>query len=132
MEHGYDVLSQGNTCYIYEKPPNRRLIEKVEKTKNMMFPLTLRSKNLSQTFSHNMSIIDESQILNSRYGHIPFKSLSLIQKHSMAIGLLVLNEKDFNCENCILAKHKRGSFLTPSSKGKEPLQIVHTNICGPL
>lgn len=47
MEHGYDVMIQGNTYYIYEKPPNRRLIEKVDKTKNKMFPLTHRSWNIS-------------------------------------------------------------------------------------
>jgi len=43
MEHGYDVIFQGNTCYTYNKPPNIRLIAKVEKTKNRMFPFTIRS-----------------------------------------------------------------------------------------
>jgi len=31
MKHGYDVIFQDNTCYIYEKPPNSRMIAKVEK-----------------------------------------------------------------------------------------------------
>ena len=132
MEHGYDVIFQGNTCYIYDKLPNRRLIEKVEKTNNRMFPLTLRSWNISQSFAHNVSRIDESQLWNSRYGYIPVKSLVLLQKHSIVIGIFVINEKDCNCEINILANRKRDSFPKSSSRAKEPLEIVHTYICGPI
>ena len=37
MEHGYGVIFQGKTCFIYDKLPNIRLIENVEKTNNRMF-----------------------------------------------------------------------------------------------
>jgi hypothetical protein len=43
MEHGYDVLFKGSTCLILDKSPSKKLIEKIQMTKNMRFPLNLRS-----------------------------------------------------------------------------------------
>lgn len=59
IEQGYDAIFKGITCYIYEKPWNRILVEKVEKAKDRMFPLTLKISNLSQYFAHNVSRIDK-------------------------------------------------------------------------
>lgn len=50
----------------------------------------------------------------------------------MVIGLPTMNEKYCNSEICVLAKNKRDRFLTSSSREKEPLELVHTNICGPM
>ena len=98
MEHDYDVLFQNNTCYIYDKDPHKRLIAKVENTKSRMFPLTLRSQNTNQYLVHNISRIDETHLWHSRYGYIPIKSLSLLQKNYIVIVLPTIGEKFCNCE----------------------------------
>jgi hypothetical protein len=36
------------------------------------------------------------------------------------------------CESCILGKHKRDNFPTSSNREKEHLELVHTNLCGPM
>jgi hypothetical protein len=87
MEHGYDVLFKGSTCLILDKPPSRKLIAKIQMTKNRMFPLNLRSVNLSQSYAQNVSNTDETLLWHARFGHLPFRSLSLLQKHSMVKGL---------------------------------------------
>jgi len=97
-----------------------------------MFPLTLRSQNTNQSLVHNISRIDETHLWHSRYGHIPVKSLSLLQKKSIVIGLPTISEKFCNCEVCVLSKHKRDSFPSSTSRAKEPLALVHTDICGPM
>ena len=81
---------------------------------------------------HNISRIDQTHLGHSRYGHIPIKSLSLLQKNYIVIGLSTMSENDCNCEICVLSKHKRDSFPTSSSRAKEPLALVHTDICGPM
>jgi sarcosine oxidase delta subunit len=48
VEHGYKVLFEGASCRIYEKPPNRKLIYEIHMTRNIMFPLTLRTANMTQ------------------------------------------------------------------------------------
>lgn len=43
-----------------------------------------------------------------------------------------MNEKYCNCEICVMSKHKTNNFPTYSSRGKEPLELVHTDIFGSM
>ena len=47
LQNKYDLQFFYTYCAIYDKPPNRRLIAKVEMTENKIFPLSLRSVNLT-------------------------------------------------------------------------------------
>jgi hypothetical protein len=132
MEHGYNVIFKGTTYLIMDKPPSRKVIEKIQMIKNKMFPLNLRSVNLSQSYAQNFSNSYESLLWHSRFGHIPFRSLSLLQKHSMVKGLPILNEQDNTCESFILGKHKRDNFPTSSHREKEHLELVHTYLFGSM
>ena len=42
----YDIRFYDTYCVIYDKPPSKRLITKVEMSKNRIFPLSLRSADL--------------------------------------------------------------------------------------
>jgi transposase InsO family protein len=71
-------------------------------------------------------------VSHTRFGHLPFQSLSLLHKHFMVKGLLVFKEKNSPCESCILGKHKRTSFPQSSAQAKQHLELVHTDLCGPI
>jgi hypothetical protein len=71
-------------------------------------------------------------IWHARFVHLPFQSLSLLQKHSMVKGLPIFKEKNTPCASCILGKHKRTSFPQPSTQSKQHLKVVHTDLCGPM
>jgi hypothetical protein len=43
MDHGYNSIFNVSTCLILDNPPSRKLIAKIQMTKNRMFPLNLRS-----------------------------------------------------------------------------------------
>ena len=43
LQNKYDVMFHDTYYAIYDKPPSKRLIAKVEMTKNRIFPLSLRS-----------------------------------------------------------------------------------------
>ena len=43
LQNKYDVRFHDTYCAIYDKPPNKRLIAKVEMTKNRIFPLSFRN-----------------------------------------------------------------------------------------
>ena len=36
------------------------------------------------------------------------------------------------CESCIVGKHQRDSFPSASYRAKDYLELVHTNLCGPM
>jgi hypothetical protein len=97
-----------------------------------MFPLTLRNTNLTQSSAQNASTPNETMILHAIFGHLSFRILSLLQKHSMVKGLPIFKEKNLPCESCILGKHKRTRFPQSSTQDKQHLELVHTNLCGPM
>ena len=100
-------------------------------TKNRIFHLSLRSANLPQPVAHTVSSQDESWLWHCRFGHLPFKSLNLLRKQSMVKGLPVIHKQSNTCED-IIGKHHRDSFPTSTSQAKEQLELVHTDLYGPM
>jgi hypothetical protein len=78
IEHGYKVLFEGESCRIYDKTPNIKLISEIHMTQNRMFPLTLRTANLIQTYEQSASTPNETMVWHTIFGHLPFQSLSLL------------------------------------------------------
>jgi hypothetical protein len=51
----------------------------------------------------------------------------------MVKGLPCIQQPASSCESCILGKHHREKFVSGVSyKEKDPLEIVHTDLCGPM
>ncbi|GLU15868.1 hypothetical protein SLE2022_323240 [Rubroshorea leprosula] len=51
----------------------------------------------------------------------------------MVKGLPSVNQPDQLCEGCLLGKQSRKSFPKQSqSRATRPLQLVHTDVCGPI
>ena len=68
-----------------------------------------------------------------RFGHLNFESLELLSKKRMVRGLPCINHPDQLCEGCLLGKKFRNSFPKESySRAKKPLELIHTNVCGPI
>jgi hypothetical protein len=132
IEKGYKVLFEGTSCKIYDRKPSRKLISEIYMTPNRMFPLTLRTANLSQPYAQNASTMNETMVWRTRFGHLPFQSLRLLQKNSMVKGLPIFKEQIPPCESCILGKHKRTSFPHSSNQAKQHLELLHTHLCGSM
>ena len=82
--------------------------------------------------SHLVSSTNENIVLQSRYGHLHFRSLSILQKLLMVKGLPTLSEQTNPCESCILRKHQRDNFPKASYRAKEHLELVHIELCIPM
>lgn len=51
----------------------------------------------------------------------------------MVQGLPPIMQPTNSCESCIMAKQHRESFpVGRSNKARVPLELVHTDICGPM
>jgi hypothetical protein len=50
----------------------------------------------------------------------------------MVKDLLVFKEKNPQCESSLVGKHKRTSFSQSSTQAKQHLELVHTDLCGPM
>jgi len=68
-----------------------------------------------------------------RFGHLHFSGLRLLQQKQVVRGLPPIKEPSSTCECFILGKKHRESFPKGVAyRTKQPLVLVHTNLCGPI
>jgi hypothetical protein len=79
-----------------------------------------------------MGQIDQSWLWHRRMGHINFDNLVKINKKQGCKGSS-LNCKTFRsiCKHCQHGKQTRVSFKTKEHSTSKPLQLIHTDLCGP-
>jgi hypothetical protein len=91
--------------------------------------------DVTSTTHHALtSIAMPTDILwNQRYGHINHLDLLLLQKNNMVEGLPMLKNEKVACDGCALGKMHRDEFPSNLDKKKrDVLDLVHTDICGPM
>jgi hypothetical protein len=70
---------------------------------------------------------------HQRYGHINHPDLLLLQKNNMVEGLPMLKNEKVSCDGCALGKMHRDEFPSnPDKKKRDVLDLVHTDVCGPM
>jgi len=74
-----------------------------------------------------------SKLWHERFGHLNYRSLQNLCKENMVTGLPMVSCRDGVCSGCVLGKHHRDSFEKRASwHASAPLQLVHSDLCGPL
>jgi hypothetical protein len=133
-QKGYRVSFENNVCTIFDIPPSKVVIARIKMTDNRMFPLHMKSEMMEKIgASFKASSQDQAWIWHLRYGHLNFKALCLLQRNEMVKGLPPIQAPISSCESCILGKQHRLSFPKEKSyRAWAPLEIVHTDLCGPM
>ena len=77
------------------------------------------------------------ELWHQRYGHLSYGNLNILNTNNMVEGLSGIDSKsppcDEKCEGCIMGKHNRAPFPKKSSRvTTKPLELVHTDVCGPM
>ena len=76
---------------------------------------------------------DEKWMWHLRFGHLNFKSLSLLSENQMVYGLPQIKQLNKFYEAYILAKHNRKPFQKETIREtRKLLEIMHFDICEPL
>ncbi|XP_022891768.1 uncharacterized protein LOC111406611 [Olea europaea var. sylvestris] len=110
LEKGYDIHFKDHSLSIRDQREN--LIVKVPMTRNRMFELSIQNDV-------------------TKYLKACLKLLS--KKKKMVKGLPPINHADQLCEGCLLGKHSRKRFPEEAStRAKKPLELVHSDVCGPI
>ncbi|KAL4290879.1 hypothetical protein GQ457_14G021340 [Hibiscus cannabinus] len=106
------------------------LIAKVSMSKNRMFVLNLKTINANCL---KASVENEAWCWHMRFGHLNFGALKMLGEKNMVNGIPTISHPNQFCEACLLGEHARSSFpKEATSRATEPLQIVHTDVCGPI
>ncbi|KAI5336669.1 hypothetical protein L3X38_015937 [Prunus dulcis] len=130
MEHGYYLVFGGNMVNVYDDQSLGNLIVRVQMTNNRCFPLTMMPASelaLRASVSHCL------QTWHKRLGHLNERSLKLLENQGMVHGLPHLEQVSVVCEGCMLGKQHIDSFPLESTwRASHPLELVHTDIYGPM
>ena len=76
---------------------------------------------------------EETKLWHRRYGHLHYRGLSHLAKKKSVKGLPNLNVIKDTCADCLACRQHRASFHEKSeNKAKETLELVHSDLVGPL
>lgn len=79
-------------------------------------------------------IKDSTWLWHYRYGHLNFNGLQTLYQKKMVIGLPQISSPSSKvCEECCVGKQHRESFQKGKAwRASAPLELVHSDICGPI
>jgi transposase InsO family protein len=128
LEKGYTIHMENYSLIL--RDARGGIMAHVPMTNHRMFPLHLNIKSKKCFYGLKES---ESWKWHLRFGHLHFSGLKLLSSAGMVHGLPVIEPPSNACEGCILGKQARLSFPNGKSwRATSPLQLVHTDICGPI
>nr|GEU97809.1 retrovirus-related Pol polyprotein from transposon TNT 1-94 [Tanacetum cinerariifolium] len=128
LEKNYDIHFKDRSATIRNQ--ERKLIAKVLMTKNRMFILNIQP---DEAKCLKICLEDHLWLWHMRYGRLNFGDLKLLSSMGMVKGLDQIDHPNQVCEGCFLGKHARSLFpKEATSRAKEPLQLIHTDLCGPI
>lgn len=78
-------------------------------------------------------LVRDAKTLHRKMGHLGIKNLKKLVKMVDGVKESELPKDDeFLCEVCVKAKHARSPFSGELPKATRELEIIHTDVCGPI
>lgn len=110
-------------------------------SENVLFAIGKRKQDLYEIRftlrKHQVNLVEKAIRVNvlwhRRLGHICMQNLHNMSKKRIVTGIdsSVTGALGI-CEPCIMGKQCRTSFTRKEKKTTRPLELVHTNVCGPI
>ncbi|KAD4586165.1 hypothetical protein E3N88_23766 [Mikania micrantha] len=127
-EEGYDVSIKDD--FLKLRDEQGRLLMKVKRSPNHLYKIKITS---AKTVCLSSKLEEEAWIWHVRLGHVNIQLLESMARRGCVKGLPVLTHPRQVCEGCLLAKQTRGSFSKEAQwRAKEPLELLHADLCGPI
>ncbi|KAG6511143.1 hypothetical protein ZIOFF_029198 [Zingiber officinale] len=127
MEKNFSFLFDDGRCQIFDKT-NKVIVTNIE-MKNKTFSLTMP---LVEDRALKVDNAELSSLWHLRYGHLHDRALILLKEKNMVIGLPSIEPSGKVCEGCVYGKMHKLPFPKTSWQAKSPLELVHSDICGPM
>ncbi|XP_074351350.1 uncharacterized protein LOC141690452 [Apium graveolens] len=127
-EKGYSIFLKDRLLHL--KDNQGRLVARAEMERNRMYKLNLRS---IREKCLQVNVEDKASLWHLRFGHLHHGGLKELTKKNMVHGLPNMDYEGNFCEECVLSKHVRTPFQKKAEYwAKQPLELIHTDICGPI
>ena len=126
FDAGKCIISKGPT--IFASIPSQNSIYYLEG------PFLSFPPNYPTAYSSQVN--ETPHLWHRRFGHLGFDNLAKMESLVTGIRTSTAQFKaattDANCKACILGKQHRLPFPTSTSATQAPLELLHTDLCGPM
>lgn len=126
VDRGYEVTFKKNRAVVRDPQGKVRMV--ANRTNNLFYlqespPQAYMAAKREQT---------QAKVWHDRLAHLNMKDISRMHK-AQAVNGLKLDAKVLpSCEVCAAGKLCSTPFPTGSRKTHEPLELIHTDVCGPM
>nr|KYP38814.1 Retrovirus-related Pol polyprotein from transposon TNT 1-94 [Cajanus cajan] len=125
LEKGYKILFEDKMCLIKDVSGYD------------LFKVKMKGKNFSLDLMEEVqaavsSTINVTELWHKRMGHFNHVALLNMKKDNIVEGLASLESDLNNCNACKYGKQYRLPFPQTSWRASQKLQLIHTNLGGPL
>jgi hypothetical protein len=72
-----------------------------------------------------------SELWHMRLAHIHYRALPALGKMVTSFPEILIQHKGV-CRGCALGNNVKGSFLSSENRSKEILDLIHSDVCGPM
>lgn len=126
------IIIREGSCKIYHD--DKGLVAESKMSLNRMFALFDQTSGAArQQQCFQMSSEDVSRLWHERYGHLSHRGLKTLMNKSMVRGLPTFDVQNLTCTDCMVGKQSRNAIPKKSTwRAKEVLELVHSDICGPI
>jgi hypothetical protein len=125
-DKGYKVIFSKGKVMAWHKNSRMDSARVTGVRENSLYRLIVQ---LVQALLHDT--ISVSELWHNRLAHLHYRALPALGK--MVTGLPKIHiEHDGVCKGCALGKNVKGSFPSSDSRSKGILDLIHTDVCGPM
>ena len=127
-EESYSMIMGEGKLTIFN--PNGQLFAEVHRFKGQLYLLKLSIVDQCLITTEDIA---KDWLWHSRFGDLSFQTLKEMLNKKLVEGLPPINMPSKLCQNYIASKHHRTPFPKLSTYwASEPLELIHTDICGPI
>lgn len=136
QEKGLDVLFKGGyqkVCCIFH-PTRGKITESVMSANRMYVMFTETCVKMEEEEKClQVDSPSKAEMWHQRYVHQSYKNLHTLHIKEMVTGLPQVEDMKKTCEACMKGKQHRVPFPKKISwRETEKLQLIHSNLCGPI
>lgn len=125
-DKGFKVAFVDGQVLVWPKDSNMDSAGVIGVREGGLYKLTSRPV---QALVHDS--INICMLWHRRFAHLHCKDLPSLRKMVTSLPEIQV-EHDGVCRECALGKNTKGSFLSSDSGSKGVLDLVHSNVCGPM
>ena len=128
----HDILFDNDNCFIHSKPSGK-CVASAHKTSGSLYcliahPMTSKEYANTAITSHHLDI----NLPHCCLGHLSYDNVKWLVDKGMVDGVTSVGGHIEFCEACVHGKQHRLPFPPSNKHARQKLDLIHSDVCGPL